>query len=969
MTASFERQPSAALRVFVLLAAISCAAKVHATCTDMCLGWASISYDLSALLTADGSVPTRTQLDDWTTARSSYPASGPFTTLRPIGTVAADGTARLLLRVPFAGECTPYPFGSLHSSVRLTITTPGDPAFTGRLISLDGSQSGTSVTDIGLSRHGCDPIQCSECAPPYEDHNDHWVIYEAPSDFGPQGPSPTRTVTIQIESTGCTDTEGYDICALSSNPSSCRYYCDLDNDPCYHQPTHECVDSCMNGVIQIRRPPVVLLPGLWSNADVWEKSAFEAVLFHARPGLVLHAEDLKDASASFADNAPEVRRSVQKAIDEMKNEDVSGPAACSWWVDHGTAVAQADLVGHSMGGVLARIVATDPGIKKPANFMKGTIHSITTIDTPHCPAFMAQAIEDKYDDVCTHGSGPGDLLVCTELKALVRIAAGTLHDPIKRPSALYDLAHVALPAYEGRAFPLAGRFDGLPFSSRLPGSYKAMYSHFDRFGMLPSPFPDSDGIVDVLSQSAGLGVSVFPDTLHSGEADRFGCVEQSAYQNATIALLDDSSRFRSGFPASSDFCPAALAGLSRLVSQAPRASVIPPGPQIVVTQPVEGSTFAPGDTVTFSVEAAPGAVASDLMIASQASPNLASSATLPFSTTFTIPSDFAGPLLSVVSVFDGAGTLVDVVERTIVVVPTAALESLEVRPTDARLVRPGDERVLYVSGQYADGVERTIAALQTGTTYVSSDPTIVTVSTDGRLYAESYGQATVTVANGARSVEVAVTVAPDPDEPEVPTTTTSVTATTSSTTTSTTLAPPLCGPVPATGCHLAGAGGSVLQIKDAVADAVDQLSWRWGRGDATAQAEFKDPVDGSPTYRVCLYDASGAAQPLTEMVVPPGGRCGKASCWKRVGTSGFLYNDKPGSSDGITGMKLKAGVVRKASVALSGKGVNLPMPSPGLTLPVTVQLVIADDGGFTCWQTTYTRARPSKPGQFFAVGP
>jgi hypothetical protein len=52
-----------------------------------------------------------------------------------------------------------------------------------------------------------------------------------------------------------------------------------------------------------------------------------------------------------------------------------------------------------------------------------------------------------------------------------------------------------------------------------------------------------------------------------------------------------------------------------------------------------------------------------------------------------------------------------------------------------------------------------------------------------------------------------------------------------------------------------------------------------------------------------------------------------------------------------------------------GKGENLPPPPLGLTLPVTVQLVIGEGAATECWQTTYTSATINDAGRFRAKGP
>ena len=180
---------------------------------------------------------------------------------------------------------------------------------------------------------------------------------------------------------------------------------------------------------------------------------------------------------------------------------------------------------------------------------------------------------------------------------------------------------------------------------------------------------------------------------------------------------------------------------------------------------------------------------------------------------------------------------------------------------------------------------------------------------------------------------------------------------------------PLCATTPASGCRLAQIGASSVEIRDDVDDTKDQFKWSWAKGAATDVNAFKDPVNGSARYSVCLYDASGNNQPLMEMDVPPHGTCHTVPCWKATGTSGFSYRiSKAGTLTGITTVKLGAGAAGAAKVQARGRGANLPTPTLGLTLPVIVQLMIGD-GTTECWQTTYSTATRNDAARFSAKGP
>jgi hypothetical protein len=137
---------------------------------------------------------------------------------------------------------------------------------------------------------------------------------------------------------------------------------------------------------------------------------------------------------------------------------------------------------------------------------------------------------------------------------------------------------------------------------------------------------------------------------------------------------------------------------------------------------------------------------------------------------------------------------------------------------------------------------------------------------------------------------------------------------------------------------------------------------------------FKSPVSGTATYRLCLYDASPGPQPRMNRDIPAGGTpagttCGTKPCWKANGTTGFSYKDKDATPDGITGLKLKAGLTGKAKVQAKGKGVLLSPPALPLNLPVTMQLLISDGVTTECWSTTYTTHTANDGVKFVAKGP
>jgi hypothetical protein len=119
---------------------------------------------------------------------------------------------------------------------------------------------------------------------------------------------------------------------------------------------------------------------------------------------------------------------------------------------------------------------------------------------------------------------------------------------------------------------------------------------------------------------------------------------------------------------------------------------------------------------------------------------------------------------------------------------------------------------------------------------------------------------------------------------------------------------------------------------------------------------------------VCLYDASGNAQPLLEADVPRAASAGPGRAGGRTTTS-FAYRNSVGDPDGVIKLMLKAGVAGRAKVQATAKGANLQTPALPLTLPVTAQLVIADGVSSRCWQTTFTATTVNDVSRLSAVGP
>ncbi len=163
-----------------------------------------------------------------------------------------------------------------------------------------------------------------------------------------------------------------------------------------------------------------------------------------------------------------------------------------------------------------------------------------------------------------------------------------------------------------------------------------------------------------------------------------------------------------------------------------------------------------------------------------------------------------------------------------------------------------------------------------------------------------------------------------------------------------------CHPAPLAGCRqLTTLGKASVQFVDREPDDKDRLQWKFSPGDTTFKSEFGNPL-ATTSYQFCIYDYHGGTPSLiASMHVPAGGMCGQKPCWKETG-SGYAYNNKDSTPEGIKKIGLKQGVSPgKTRVQVQGRGANLPFPNLPFAQDGQVTLQLEASNG-VCWQASYT---------------
>jgi pimeloyl-ACP methyl ester carboxylesterase len=538
------------------------------------------------------------------------------------------------------------------------------------------------------------------------------------------------------------------------------------------------------GMLSVIRPPLVLIHGLWSDQGAWSEGA--ANWFRSGPYYASYAADYGSTNASnFSANFPSVQTWVATGLQQAR--------------DLGFAATQADVVGHSMGGILTRLYAGSSQFLRNDNYNLGDVHRLVTLDTPHAGASLANLIVSLSANSLVFATiGPA-------LFGLVDkpLDQGAICDLSENSPALQGLnggTNLTSQVVTGTGGPAGTSTAPAPYFSPVEGilTQKLICA----FGTCAYIFPQNvvngfrflqqnDQIVSLTSQQAlGAGASYQTNYIHTE-------VEKEAdVATWTLNLLDGP---RSGFMSSllgvnsnglgnpltvtgtsltadrSDYSneciglfaplePSILDGLAKEEKIPPLAQTSgrgqrlppaikahPPDPRVQITSPANGQQFAPGTTLTVMVQ-----ITSPLTVntgwvgttipgaGSLVGTNYTANS---YQASLVIPTTFSGPATLTPAILDSGTNPFLGVSITINVVPVSAPLSLTVQQPYTHLASVPSSASIFVKGNYPDDLQLNLTSAATGTTYTSSNTNVLTVDLGGNVQAVAFGTAVVTVQN------------------------------------------------------------------------------------------------------------------------------------------------------------------------------------------------------------------------------
>ncbi len=517
-----------------------------------------------------------------------------------------------------------------------------------------------------------------------------------------------------------------------------------------------------NVVLALRPPPVVLVHGIWSSTIAWASLPDPGNLWCGRLAdagfsVCEMANYISDAAGTFDPFDPagkvvieSVITATAKAVASLRNARI--------------AATQADVVGHSMGGLAARARTkyVDVPYVSLGNYRRGEFHKIITIGTPHRGSNLANWLTQHQ---C-------NLLATVFVTPVFPDFSGRTvadfmryrHKAIER--GVFDLQTTS---------PALGRLG----ETRVP-------SH-SISGLAP-PSSDSESSLNDLIWLSGNWPGTTVDGLldSSGRHDTIVTTESQAG-----GLLGNATEMLAAQVTHTDIAPqevsetkslttvervkAALAAATASPSFGTFPFYVPPGPHRQpftcawdVTAPVstatgtltpaQGQVFRPGETVvvTFAVSGG-NAVAGALVSFGSHMQDVPGAG--PFTYSFTAPR--SGGVLEIRAITYGPGPENYEGRTEILVLPAESPLELEVSPSELRFDSVGQKQRLTVNGIMPDGSSIELTSGAAGTLYAMQSGTanVASVSADGEVTAEWDGQENLTVHYGALSAQVPVTVA------------------------------------------------------------------------------------------------------------------------------------------------------------------------------------------------------------------
>lgn len=309
-------------------------------------------------------------------------------------------------------------------------------------------------------------------------------------------------------------------------------------------------------MIQLVTPPVVLVHGMWSDPSIWEKGGFNTFLRSFGILKTYAADYSKYSSSTFDPDNWEgilprtlLQQKIQEAINDYRSQKI--------------AVAQVDVVGHSLGGLMTRSLSQQNHFKTSSNYYKGYVHKLITLGTPHRGSpFGPELYNNRNKIFSLKVKGLNIPVRLTDIMSLLGNPIGSCHKDFGITSTGIQNLRQTLPY---KTFAVTANYESGEGATTDYVGYTAMQAMclivfekpFEQVmqsrcktGVLPN-----DLIVPLRSQTGYINsTQLFYGTSHSVPGILTETKNPLMQKRITELLLsDEPTEFSSGFPAPSSF--------------------------------------------------------------------------------------------------------------------------------------------------------------------------------------------------------------------------------------------------------------------------------------------------------------------------------------------------------------------------------------------------------------------------------
>jgi pimeloyl-ACP methyl ester carboxylesterase len=518
--------------------------------------------------------------------------------------------------------------------------------------------------------------------------------------------------------------------------------------------------------LSLERPPVVLVHGVWSSGSAWRR--LQSYL--TARGFTVPAEALIDyAEESAGSFDPYSRDHFVVDMLSMGTEGVLRGIR-----SQGIAATQVDVVGHSMGGLVARSrVATlnQPLYLRRENFRKGDFHKIITVGTPHRGTPLADwLLTYKCDRLSWFGGHP---TIEQWFEQHGRPLGAAIYGFQTASVALKNIGATAVPS--SAIVGIAPDNSGTEFFlNRIPAWSGHPETTVD---LLLGGNGNHDTIVTVESQRGGLGggasrsvSGVVHTSIALGDVSE---TESTAVWEGVVERLRTSV----GSPLFGTFGNVNSTGTALQPTPCPgslRAAASPPGSgqsallesgATVTLTPAPGTIVHPGDALNSDFSIVGGNAVEGALLAVGRQLEIMTGAP-PFALSYIVPADRLGRIEILADTF-GPGPENYSASTYVLVQALSPLTALSVEPRQLSLTQIGQHYRLHVSGVFADGTTNDLTAGDTGTSYatLTGSNSVISVSTNGLIEARGLGGDTVVILNQGLTARAVVSVTNPPPAP------------------------------------------------------------------------------------------------------------------------------------------------------------------------------------------------------------